>query len=115
MQKDDQMEMIMSAASSTTTYRGNACGIFQTLTNTLKRWCAAYITWRMEKIAIAQLRGMSDRELEDIGLTRSRYCARRNGRLHSAAVTKKPQARKHAPANLTFPLRLSTQHFCTFA
>ena len=71
MQKDDQMEMIMSAASSTTTYRGNACGIFQTLTNTLKRWCAAYITWRMEKIAIAQLRGMSDRELEDIGLTRS--------------------------------------------
>jgi uncharacterized protein YjiS (DUF1127 family) len=64
------MEMIMSTVSSTTTYRGNACRILQRLANTLKRWCAAYIAWRMENIAIAQLRAMSDRELEDIGLTR---------------------------------------------
>lgn len=61
----------MSTASITKNYRGNARGIFQTLANTLKRWCVAYITWRMENIAIAQLRAMSDRELEDIGLTRS--------------------------------------------
>jgi uncharacterized protein YjiS (DUF1127 family) len=65
------MEMIMSMISSTTTYRANARGIFQALANTLKRWCVAYVTWRMENIAIAQLRAMSDRELEDIGLTRS--------------------------------------------
>jgi uncharacterized protein YjiS (DUF1127 family) len=65
------MEMIMSTDSSTTTYRGNAGGLFQTLANTFKRWCVVYITWRMEHIAIAQLRAMSDRELEDIGLTRS--------------------------------------------
>lgn len=37
---------------------------------TLKRWCAAYVTWRIEQVAIAHLRSMSDRELKDIGLTR---------------------------------------------
>jgi uncharacterized protein YjiS (DUF1127 family) len=31
----------------------------------------AYITWRIEQAAIAQLWAMSDRELKDIGLTRS--------------------------------------------
>jgi uncharacterized protein YjiS (DUF1127 family) len=65
------MEMIMSTVSSTTTDRGNACGLLQTLANTFKRCCVVYITWRIEKIATAQLRAMSDRELEDIGLTRS--------------------------------------------
>jgi len=30
---------------------------------TLKRWCVAYITWRIERAAIAQLCLMSDREL----------------------------------------------------
>jgi uncharacterized protein YjiS (DUF1127 family) len=37
----------------------------------LKRWWMAYITWRIEQAAIAQLWAMSDRELKDIGLTRS--------------------------------------------
>jgi uncharacterized protein YjiS (DUF1127 family) len=41
------------------------------LTAALKRWWMAYITWRIEQAAIAQLWAMSDRELKDIGLTRS--------------------------------------------
>ena len=40
------------------------------LAATLKRWWLAYITWRIEQAAIAQLCAMSDRELKDIGLTR---------------------------------------------
>ena len=37
----------------------------------LKSWCAAYIARRIERAAILQLHSMSDRELHDIGLTRS--------------------------------------------
>ena len=37
---------------------------------TLKRWCVAYITWRIERAAIAQLCVMSDRQLKDIGVSR---------------------------------------------
>jgi uncharacterized protein YjiS (DUF1127 family) len=36
----------------------------------LERWLVAYMTWRLEQAAIAQLSAMSDRELKDIGLTR---------------------------------------------
>ena len=41
------------------------------LVATLERWWAAYMTWRIEQAAIAQLWSMNDRELKDIGLTRS--------------------------------------------
>jgi uncharacterized protein YjiS (DUF1127 family) len=41
------------------------------LVTTVERWAVAYMTWRMEKAAIAALSAMSDRELRDIGLTRS--------------------------------------------
>ncbi|MGA7454582.1 MAG: DUF1127 domain-containing protein [Rhodoplanes sp.] len=41
------------------------------LSTTLKRWWAAYMTWRIEQAAIAQLWSMSDRQLKDIGLVRS--------------------------------------------
>jgi uncharacterized protein YjiS (DUF1127 family) len=38
-------------------------------------WCA-YITWRIERTALARLSLMSDRELKDIGLSRSQIeCA----------------------------------------
>ena len=41
-----------------------------------KRWWVAYITWRIKRAAIAQLCSMSDRELKDIGLSRSQIeCA----------------------------------------
>jgi uncharacterized protein YjiS (DUF1127 family) len=38
---------------------------------TLERWWVAYMTWRFERAAIAQLHSMTDPELKDIGLTRS--------------------------------------------
>ena len=37
----------------------------------LKGWWLAYITWRIERAAIAQLSAMSDRDLKDIGVHRS--------------------------------------------
>ena len=37
----------------------------------LKRWLVAYRSWKTEQAAIARLHSMSDRELKDIGLTRS--------------------------------------------
>ncbi|HEY7247707.1 MAG TPA: DUF1127 domain-containing protein [Xanthobacteraceae bacterium] len=41
------------------------------LVATLKRWWTSYTTWRVEQAAISELWGMGDRELRDIGLTRS--------------------------------------------
>jgi uncharacterized protein YjiS (DUF1127 family) len=38
---------------------------------TLRQWGVAYIGWRVERAAIAHLRTMSDRQLNDIGLLRS--------------------------------------------
>ena len=37
----------------------------------IRKLCAAYVIWRMEQSAIAVLRLMTDRELRDIGLSRS--------------------------------------------
>ena len=37
----------------------------------LKRWWMAYMTWRAEQAAVATLSALSDRQLKDIGLTRS--------------------------------------------
>ena len=36
----------------------------------LKGWWMAYLTWRLEQAAIAQLQALSDLELKDIGLRR---------------------------------------------
>jgi uncharacterized protein YjiS (DUF1127 family) len=41
------------------------------LAASLKRWLVAYIAWRAQEAAIAELWSMSDRELADLGLTRS--------------------------------------------
>jgi uncharacterized protein YjiS (DUF1127 family) len=41
------------------------------LVSTAKTWWVAYLMRRMEREAIIQLRAMSDRQLEDIGITRS--------------------------------------------
>jgi len=37
----------------------------------LRRWLVAYRSWKAEQAAIARLHSMTDRELKDIGLTRS--------------------------------------------
>ena len=36
----------------------------------LKRWGVAYLTWRLQQTAIAQLEALSDRDLKDIGVRR---------------------------------------------
>jgi uncharacterized protein YjiS (DUF1127 family) len=38
---------------------------------TIERWWLAYIAWRIERNAVAQLSALSDRALKDIGLSRS--------------------------------------------
>jgi uncharacterized protein YjiS (DUF1127 family) len=37
----------------------------------LRRWLAAFRTWKAQQAAIARLQSMSDRELKDIGVSRS--------------------------------------------
>ena len=54
---------------------------FQGLGETLARWWAGYIDWRMRRMAVAQLSGMSDRELKDIGLSRTQLEAAVRGDL----------------------------------
>ena len=53
----------------------------------VKRWWDAFIAWRVQEAAIAQLTSMSDRDLKDIGLPRSQIeaavrgnCQRRSDR-----------------------------------
>jgi len=41
------------------------------LADALTRWWTAYMTRRLELAAMAQLESMSDRELKDMGLTRT--------------------------------------------
>jgi uncharacterized protein YjiS (DUF1127 family) len=66
------METIMSTISSAAVRRGNAAsGLLAVAGAAIKRWWGAYIAWRVEQAAIAQLESMSDRDLKDIGLTRS--------------------------------------------
>lgn len=36
-----------------------------------RRWLVAYKSWKAERAAMARLHSMTDRELKDIGLTRS--------------------------------------------
>lgn len=40
------------------------------LAASLRCWWVAYVTWRINRSALAQLAAMSDRDLRDIGLTR---------------------------------------------
>jgi uncharacterized protein YjiS (DUF1127 family) len=67
------MEMIMSKIPNAPTAAQGAARYSWAsgLVGTLKRWRAAYITWRIEQAATTQLWSMSDLELKDIGLTRS--------------------------------------------
>jgi uncharacterized protein YjiS (DUF1127 family) len=67
-----EMEIVMSTISTTPAlsqaFAGNSCTT--RLAAILKRWWMAYLTWRFEQTAIAQLAALSDRELKDIGVRR---------------------------------------------
>ena len=58
--------------SSTATHDENAhAHIPASLWAAANSWWAGYTIWRLHKVAIAQLRSMSDRQLADIGVSRS--------------------------------------------
>jgi uncharacterized protein YjiS (DUF1127 family) len=69
----EQMEMIMGMISTAPVTAqgipGRSWGA--ALSAALTRWWVAYTAWRMERRAMAELVGMNDRELKDIGLTRT--------------------------------------------
>jgi uncharacterized protein YjiS (DUF1127 family) len=81
------MEMIMSAMSSTAGLRQEAVsGFVCRAAATVKRWCLAYLTWRMQEAVISHLRSKSDRELKDIGLDRSQIEVRVKGEFERSRV-----------------------------
>lgn len=45
--------------------------ILQSIGKFLMRGWIAYMDWRLRRLAIHRLRGMSDRELKDMGVSRS--------------------------------------------
>lgn len=67
----------MSTISSATARQSSAGGrILGRLAAVPKRFLTSFVTWRAEQAALAHLQSMSDRELEDIGLSRSQIeCA----------------------------------------
>lgn len=59
------------------------------LSANLKRCCVAYLAWRIERAAITQLGSMSDRQLRDIGISRSE--------IMGAVRSEIDRARAHSP------------------
>lgn len=49
----------------------SAGGIVRAAAGAVGRYWAAYTAWRIERLAIARLKAMNDRDLKDIGLVRS--------------------------------------------
>lgn len=64
------MSTIFSSAAAAPDIAGPSCG--GRLAAVVKRSWVAYLRRRIEEAAIALLHAMSDRELKDIGLTRSK-------------------------------------------
>jgi uncharacterized protein YjiS (DUF1127 family) len=62
------MSTISTTSASSEALAGNSCTTRPAAV--LKRWWMAYLSWRLEQAAIAQLGALGDRELKDIGLRR---------------------------------------------
>jgi uncharacterized protein YjiS (DUF1127 family) len=75
------MEMIMSTTLETTASAPDLAGASWAngILASAKRAWVAYISWRIQRAAIGQLSAMSDRQLKDIGLTRSEIVAAARG------------------------------------
>jgi uncharacterized protein YjiS (DUF1127 family) len=71
------MEMIMSTISNTIARQNSAASsILGRLAAAPKHLWTAFITWRVQQAAVNHLKSMNDRELKDIGLSRSQIeCA----------------------------------------
>jgi uncharacterized protein YjiS (DUF1127 family) len=65
-------EMIMSTISNATLQTDVfPATLPRRLAGILRRWWIAYTKWRLDELAIGQLRAMSDRELKDMGVSRA--------------------------------------------
>ena len=62
------MSMISGTSASSRSFFGNSWTSRSAAV--LRRWWMAYLNWRLEQAAIAQLAALSDRELKDMGLRR---------------------------------------------
>jgi uncharacterized protein YjiS (DUF1127 family) len=66
------MEMIMSTLFDTSVRQeGATLEAGGAVMAAIRGALAAYLAWRAQVIAVAQLKSMTDRELQDIGLTRA--------------------------------------------
>jgi uncharacterized protein YjiS (DUF1127 family) len=70
-QKDTKDIIMSRLLSSTATRDESAHAHIASLLAAANCWWAGYTSWRLHKAAIAQLRSMSDRQLADIGVSRS--------------------------------------------
>ena len=61
----------MSIISGAVSRRAPVGVVVLAVGTTVKRWWLAYMTWRIERLAISRLSAMSDRQLKDIGILRS--------------------------------------------
>ncbi len=61
----------MTIVSGAVPRRALAGAVVRAAGRTMKRWWLAYMTWRIERLAISRLSAMSDRQLKDIGILRS--------------------------------------------
>jgi uncharacterized protein YjiS (DUF1127 family) len=64
------MELIMSRISNRAMRDPVANPFLGGPGRALRRWWIAYINWRLQHSAIARLKSLSDRELNDVGLSR---------------------------------------------
>jgi uncharacterized protein YjiS (DUF1127 family) len=75
--------MIMSTISGTRAHRSAAFEFLGRMAGALKHAWEAYHSWRIQEATITYLRSLSDRQLKDIGLTRSRIDRAVRGALNS--------------------------------
>ena len=62
------MSQIYSQSADTGAMSGPSAGALVIIA--ARRWYSAYLLWRLERMAIAQLESLSDRQLADVGLAR---------------------------------------------
>jgi len=88
LRNDNNVEMVMSTVFRIPAAGGRIRSRGSVLVGTMKNWWIAYLTRRIERVAIVHLETLSDRELEDIGLTRSQIEWAARGERRSSAQTK---------------------------
>jgi uncharacterized protein YjiS (DUF1127 family) len=77
--------MIMSTLSIERHENAGSGALTRLAATALRLWLA-YINWRIQRLALAELHSMSDRQLNDLGLPRSQISsAVKTGRYASAA------------------------------